>query len=164
MKVARFPYLFVGGLLLLLTFVPVSTAVADKPLTFTEQFEVTDVVNCGDFDAIAEFVERDRVIVFFDNEGNPVRFQIHANFRGIVTNSVTGKSVPDRADFTIFEDFVEGTTALVGKKFGITVPGEGIAVHDTGNIVFDADFNVIFVGGPHQVNLEGLTALCAAVD
>ena len=164
MKVARFPYLFVGGLLLLLTFVPVSTAVADKPQIETfRDVEFSFVVDCGGFLAIAEFVERDRVIVFFDNEGNPVRFQIHANFRGIVTNSMTGTSVSDRGGLTLFVDFAEGTTAFVGKLFGITIPGEGIAVLDAGNIVFDADFNVIFVGGPHQFLLDE-TILCEAVD
>lgn len=163
MKIARFPYLLLGGVVLLLTFAPVSTSVAAEPLIFTEHFEVTNVVNCGDFDAIDEFTEDARIIVFFDNEGNEVGVQIHIKVRGTVTNSVTGTSVPDRADFTIFVDFAEGTTALVGKKFGITVPGEGIAVHDTGKIVFDAD-GISFVGGPHQVNLEGETILCEAVD
>ena len=164
MKIPRFPYLLLGGVLLLLTFVPVSTAVAAQPLTFTEHLEITDVVNCGDFLAIDELGVDARTTIFFDNEGNEVGAQIHVKFRGIVTNSVTGKSVVDRADVNVFVDFAEGTTALVGKLFGITVPGEGIAVHDTGKLVFDADGNVSFVGGPHQVNLEGETKLCAAVD
>lgn len=164
MKIPRFPYLFVGGVLLLLTFAPVSTAVAAQPLIFTEHFEDTLVVDCGDFLAIDEVSIDARTTIFFDNEGNPVGLQIHVKFRGTVTNSVTGTSVPDRADVNVFVDFAEGTTALVGKLFGITVPGEGIAVHDTGKIVFDAVGNVSFVGGPHQVNLEGDTKLCAAVD
>ncbi len=164
MKVARFPYLFLGGVLLLLTFVPVSTSVAAEPLTFTEQFEVTDVADCGDFLAIDQYLIVGRFTIFFDNEGNEVGLQIHVTIRGTVTNSVTGKSVPDRADVTVFEDFAEGTTTFAGKVYGITVPGEGIAVLTAGKIVFDADGNVIFVAGPHQSFFEGVTVLCAAVD
>ncbi len=165
MKGARFPYLLVGGLLLLLTFAAIRTAIAAQPLTFTEHFEYTFVVDCGAFIAEDEIVEDDRITIFFDNEGNAVGAQVHVMLRGIVKNSVTGTSAPDHADFTVFVDFAEGTTALVAKWLGIAVPGEGIAVLDAGKIVFDAGDDVIFVGGPHQFLFEeGPTALCAAVD
>ncbi len=167
MKDARFPYLLLGGVLLLLTFVPVSTAVADKPETFTRHFEYTLVDACVGFDAISELVEDHRVTIFFDNEGNEVGFQNHVTIEGTITNSVTGTTVPDDgAKFTVFVDFEDGTRTWAGKMFVTTVPGEGIAIHDAGKIVFNwpAHNNLIFVAGIHQFFLEGPTVVCAAVD
>ncbi len=168
MKDARFPYLLLGGVLLLLTFVLVSTAVADKPLTFTRHFEFTDVIDCVGFKAIGEFVEDHRVTVFFDNEGNPVGFQNHVEIQGTITNSVTDTTVSaDGSKFTVFVDFEDGTRTWAGKVIGITVAGEGIVILDAGKIVFDfpAHSDLIFVAGTHQFFLEGGTSLfCAAVD
>ncbi len=167
MKDARFPYLLLGGVLLLLTFVAVSTAVAGQPETFTRHFERTMVADCGGFDAIGEFVEDHRVIVFFDNEGTPVGFQNHVEIQGTITNSVTDTTVSaDGAKFTVFVDFEDGTRTWAGKMFVTTVAGEGIVILDAGKIVFDwpAHSDLIFVAGTHQFFLEGPTALCAAVD
>lgn len=164
MKVPRCSYLLVGGVLLLLTFVPVSTAVADKPQVETFPFEFTDVVDCGDFLAIDEFVGVDKVTTFFDNEGNPVGLQIHETVRGTLTNSETGTSLSDRADFTIFMDFEEGTATGVGSFFRITRPGEGIVVANIGRLAFDGEGNVIFSAGLLQFLLEGETLFCEALD
>lgn len=165
MKVERFRYLLLGGALLLVTLVPVSTAIAAEPVMFTNQFEFTDVFDCGAFLAIEESVQVNRVTIFFDNEGNPVSRQNHIQFRGIITNSVTGKSEVDRADLTVFIDFVEGTVTFAGKTFLLTAPEEGIVAQDAGKIVFDADGNVTFVAGTHDLFLGDLGAgVCAAVD
>ncbi len=165
MKGARFPYLLVGAVLLLLTFVPVSTAIAAEPLRFTVQFDFADVIDCGTFTAIDEGVQVNRVTIFFDNEGNPVGAQTHLKLRAIVTNLTTLKSAVDSADFTFFEDFAEGTGTVAGTALRTTAPGEGIVAKDAGKIVFDAGGNVIFVAGTHDFWLgSGLTALCAAVD
>ena len=167
MKGARFPYLLLGGLLLLLTFVPVSTAVADKPVVEIFPFEITNVVDCVDFDAIDHFVGVDKVTTFFDNEGNPVGLQIHEKVRGTLTNSVTGTSLSDRADFTIFVDFEEGTTTFVGTSFRITRPGEGIVVPIIGRAIFDGEFgedNLIFSAGLLPALFELETFLCEALD
>lgn len=164
MKVARFPYLFVGGLLLLLTFVPVSTAVADKPQVETFPFAFTNVVDCGDFDAIDESVGVHKVTTFFDNEGNPVGLQSHLKRRGTLTNSVTGTSLSHRTNFTTFLDFEEGTATFAGTAFRITRPGEGIVVGSIGRVIFDGEDNVIFLAGPPQFLFVGVTLLCEALD
>ena len=54
---------------------------------------------------------------------------------------------------------------MIGEAFAITVPGQGVAVLGAGKLVFDAEGNVIFEAGPHQV-LHGdfVTLICAALD
>ncbi|HLF90596.1 MAG TPA: hypothetical protein VI451_16735, partial [Anaerolineales bacterium] len=119
------------------------------------------------FLATEDFVEDVRVTTFFDNAGDPVRVQVHVNFDGILTNSVTGQTLSDPGHFTITYDLQEDTITYIGLVFGITIPGQGIAVLDAGKVVFqgeDVEENVIFEAGPHQFLHEGEALICAALD
>ncbi len=92
-----------------------------------------------------------RVTTFFDQAGNPVRLQIKVDAVGVVTNPETGESVENPAHTTVFVDLVEGTEAQVGLVFKATVPGVGVVFHDVGRVVHDAEGNLIFEAGPHDV-------------
>jgi hypothetical protein len=121
-------------------------------------------VDCGDFLALQDFVVDGRVTTFFDQAGNPVSVQVHMHYDGTFTNSITGLTLRDPARLTITVDLQDGTVTEAGLFYGITVPGQGIAVLDAGKIVFDADGNVLFVGGPHQFLEGGEALICAALD
>jgi hypothetical protein len=43
-----------------------------------------------------------------------------------------------------------------------TVPGGGVVLLDTGHIVFDGDFNILFEAGPRQATHGDFDAFCAA--
>lgn len=102
------------------------------------------------------FSETVRVTTFFDTDGTAVRAQIHVNYDGLVTNPATGASVEDRGHHMIREDLVAGTVTQTGLVYSSTVPGVGVVFHDVGRVVFDAEGNVIFEAGPHDVlNTEG---------
>lgn len=100
---------------------------------------------------VGSFTERTRVTTFFDNDGNPIRLQIKLDYSGVVTNPVTGQTVRNPSHNTTFVDLVEGTVTQVGLVFSVTVPGVGVVFHDVGRVVFDAEGNVIFEAGPHDV-------------
>ena len=164
MNISRFR-LFLVTAVTLLTLTSVTTVFAAKPFVETFRNEGSFVAaDCGTFLALEDFVEDVTVTTFFDNAGNPIRVQVHANFNGIITNSETGRTVRDPGHYTITIDLPEGTSTYAGLVFAITVPGEGIAVLDAGKVVFDAEGNVIFVGGPHQFLEEGPALICAALD
>ena len=164
MNISRFRLFLLTGLTLL-TLTSVTTVFAAKPFVETFHNEGSFIAaDCGSFLAVEDFVEDVRVTTFFDNAGNPIEVQVHSNFDGIITNSVTGRTVRDPGHFTITIDLQEGTTTYAGLVFAITVPGEGIAVLDAGKVVFDAEGNVVFVGGPHQFLEEGPALICAALD
>lgn len=102
------------------------------------------------------------ITTFFDEEANPTRVTFHLPFHGTLTNEATGESVS--ADQVLQEtvDLDEGTDTFVGLRFRVTFPGLGVVLLDAGKIVFDADGNVTFEAGPHQVFNEDFTAFCAA--
>ena len=120
--------------------------------------------DCGEFLVLQDFTEDVTVTTFFDKAGNPVRAQIHVRYDGTLTNSVTGLTLRDPARRTITVNLQNGTVTETGLFYGLTVPGRGIAVLDAGKVVFDADGNVIFVGGPHQFLAGGEALICAALS
>jgi hypothetical protein len=148
-----------------LALVSAMTVSAAEPNTQAFHDENSGVVaDCGGFLALADYEIDGRATTFFDNDGNPLRVQAHAVYNGTLTNSVTGLILRDPSRLTLTASLQEGTTTQAGLAFAITVPGEGIAMLDVGRLVFDAEGNVIFEGGPHQFLDEGDSLICAALD
>ena len=119
------------------------------------------LADCGDGVLLTEtFTEVHTFTTFFDASGNPVRVQTHENFDGVITNSASGNTYRDPGHWTIVEDLVNGTGTLHGEFYAIVAPGLGMIIQDTGRITFDADGNVIFQAGPHEV-LTGTADFCS---
>lgn len=166
MNSLRFRLLLVA-ILALLALASVTTALAAKPEVQTFHDEGSFEIDCGSFLALADFEEDARVTTFFDDAGNPVRIQVHVNYDGTLTNSVTGLTVRDPGHFTIQVDLHEGTQNFVGLVYGITIPGEGVVVLDAGRVVFAGEAveeNIIFEAGQFDVLHGGDAVICAALD
>jgi hypothetical protein len=109
-----------------------------------------------------------RVSLFFDANGTLVK-EVDSNFGGpfptsISGNGVTLTSVATFAHLITFNP--DGSVATLrdsGIDFIFTVPGQGAVVVQTGTVVFDKDFNILFEGGPHPFNHGDFGALCAAL-
>jgi hypothetical protein len=152
----------------ILGFVLTGTAAASRqPFMASFDVEQTITIDCGTFTLHEEGVDHVRVILFFDSNGVPGPLQIHHNGTGVITNP-EGETFVDRVAATelidIAGDFDQSndTERLVGKEFGITIPGAGIVAHDTGVITFYPDGSVTFQG-PHDVFVQGDALLCAAL-
>jgi hypothetical protein len=133
---------------------PLLSASAAPPLveTFHDEGSFTFAGPCPNGVTLeGSFTDDLRVTTFFDNAGNPVRLQIKLDHAGVITNPATGLSVNDPAHTTTFVDLVTGTATQVGLVFKSTVPGVGVVFHDVGRVVFDAEGNVTFEAGPHDV-------------
>ena len=78
----------------------------------------------------------------------------------MLSNPLTGKSLPDSGRFTLRIDLVTGTRTTDGRLRVDTAPGEGVVLQVVGRVVFYPD-GTIFEAGPHD-DLDGnLGALCA---
>jgi hypothetical protein len=88
---------------------------------------------------------------FFNSQGDPRRVVVHDSFLETDTNSVTGKTMRVRGNQVQTFDLVAGTRTVVGSIFMATDPGNGIVIHDSGRVVFDAPFHISFEAGPHDV-------------
>jgi hypothetical protein len=159
-----------GRLLALLAFVSILALVASPASARAPQREVFRlsgsflVSDCGGGVTLTEtFTEVDTFITFFDASGNPVRVDFHQNFDGVITNSASGNTYRDPGHVTIVEDVVDGSVTFRGEFFAIVAPGVGIVLQDTGTLTFDADGNIIFQAGPHQVLTGTGPDLCSVL-
>ena len=89
------------------------------------------------------------VATFYDSNGSPVKVVVHDGFTETDTNSVTGKTLPFSQTWVNTYDLAAGTRTVVGKAFLMTDPGKGVAIQDTGRVVFDAPEHVSFEAGQH---------------
>jgi hypothetical protein len=107
--------------------------------------------DCGTFQLTETFTFDVRVTTFFNAQGDAVRATEHVTFVGVITNSVSGNTYPDRDHHQTVTDLTTGETTFVGLVFLTPVPGLGPVLHDTGKVIFDANGDVTFVAGPHTV-------------
>jgi hypothetical protein len=109
--------------------------------------------DCGTFQLTETFTAEVRVTTFFNAQGDAVRATTHDNSVGVITNSLSGNSYPDPGHFQTVTDLTTGEFTVVGLVFLTTVPGLGPVLHSTGKIIFDANGNITFIAGPHNVLL-----------
>lgn len=83
--------------------------------------------------------------VWFDANGDFVRAIVHLNYDAWI--SANGNTIVERDTWTLFID--ESGTRDVGLTVHIQGPG-GIVVRDAGQIVRDADGNLLWTRGPHE--------------
>jgi len=134
---------------------------ATPPMSETVTESALESVSCDGFDAVLERSFSGLVTVYFDNQGNPVRVQVHAAMTGSLSNSVTGTSLPLRGHILLVDDFTTGVVTFVGPVFLANDPGRGAVITDTGRVSFSGD-EIVFEAGPHDL-IDNPEILCAAV-
>ena len=133
-----------------------SPAAADPPThedlgTFPYEFTV-DCSSFGlSFENQVQGEEELSVDTFYDSQGAARKVVYHDRFVETDTNSVSGKVMRFSGNRTDTYDLVDGSRTVTGRSFLVTDPGRGVVIHDTGRVVFDAPFHVVFTAGPHDV-------------
>src|SRR5215211_7489379 len=80
------------------------------------------------------------------------------------SNDLTGKSIPVNGVRHIVFDFVNGTFTETGVLRHVTVPGQGIVLHESGRIVSGLESEeLIFEAGPHQLFHGDLAGFCSVL-
>ncbi len=111
----------------------------------TNSFTDTEVCAAFGFDVFVP-VEHEYgfFTVFTDRTGDVVKVQVHTNYDATIT--ANGKTIQERDTWTDF--FYPDGSRMVGNSVHIQGP-RGIVQHDAGQVVFDADGNVVAIHGPH---------------
>ncbi len=116
-----------------------------RTFDFTNSFTDTEVCAAFGFDV---FVPVEHEYGFFnvttDRSGNVVKVLVHHNYDATIT--ANGKTIQERDTWT--DIFYPDGSRTVGNTVHIQGP-RGIVQHDAGQIVFDADGNVVAIHGPH---------------
>lgn len=138
-----------GVVALVATAAPPAQSLSPERLdTFTEDLSGTDP--CDGFDIVSSGTLTIRVTAYFDNAGTPVRVHVHASRDQRLTSSVTGEWIELRGHVFVVIDLTTGWESWLGQVIMSNERGLGSVIQDTGRIVFDSDFDVAFIAGPHD--------------
>jgi hypothetical protein len=150
-----------------LTFV--AAALAAPPtneVTVVVDAVADDAEICADFGLTIRFVENGsfKVRTFYDREGNIVK-TILSNFnqRFTSTASANGKTLSTNYPLVFITDD-DGADIRVGLRNAYHVPGAGVVLLDAGRLVFDADGDLVFEAGQHQLLNGSVDAFCGYFD
>jgi hypothetical protein len=144
-----------------------SAAGAAAPQRYTEEFQISDTIDCSEFDPAWQF--NDDFTDFFtvrgqlttDSAGNPVSAIEHIVHRSNDVNSVTGFTIHEHNHITVKYDFIRNTVSLSGAINIAQRPGFGSVIHTSGHGVFDLETGEpILTAGPDQADDEDF---CRAV-
>ncbi|MBA2565810.1 MAG: hypothetical protein H0V09_10365 [Gemmatimonadetes bacterium] len=103
-------------------------------------------------------------MTFFDKAGNPVRLQLHLRYRATITNLASGLTLPDNSSYNAKIDLLTGVAEVNGNVYNVKNRETGIRIKDIGRIVFDAEGNIVFEAGRHDVKFGDATPqYCAAL-
>ena len=160
---------FLVGIIAVLAFGSVSTALAAKPVKVNfgpDDFFGFFVADCGDFDVLLDFTAQGHFMLHFDKDGNLVRVHEHFEFPNDVYYNSTdfGISFTGNAVQNTQFDVVDNQLAISGLQFKLTIPGHGVVFHQVGRIIIDFTIpDVIFQAGPADFDEGNVAALCAAL-
>ena len=100
------------ALALPLAFAAVASADAPKTEQQTLHRSISNFIQCHGFTVAGEFDVDRTVMTFVDQNGTPIRQVIHVHFVGTLTNTSTGRSIPDAGNQIVTIDLVTGTTTV----------------------------------------------------
>jgi len=149
------------ALALPLAFAAVASADAPSIEQQTLHRSIPNFIQCPGFTVAGEFDVERTVMTFVDQNGTPIRQVIHVHFVGTLTNTSTGKSIPDEGNQIVTTDLVTGTSTVDGRVRVTTVPGEGAILFQVGRVVRDAAGNVIFFAGQNDFLTRDFEDFCA---
>jgi hypothetical protein len=121
-----------------------------------------DTEICADFGFAVEFVENGafKIRTFYDREGNIVK-TILSNFnqRYTSTASANGKTLSTNYPL-VFITRGDDADIRVGLRNAYHVPGAGVVLLDAGRLIFDANGDVVFEAGQHELLNGSVDAFC----
>jgi hypothetical protein len=122
-----------------------------------------DFAVCNGYNVIGDFDVTRKDVTFFDKDGNAISVDIFVHYVGILTNSVTGKTLSDNGNVKNTSDLVNGTFTQTGGLRHTTVPGLGIVIQETGKVIVDdASGGMLFV--TPGMSVDEAVQLCAALQ
>ena len=92
-------------------------------------------------------------------KGRPGPFTVSVTAKG---TTLTQQNSSYQTTLTFNPDGSLKTITDNGPYNKFTVPGGGVVLLDTGHIVFDSDFNIVFEAGPRDATHGDFDAFCAA--
>ena len=148
-----------------------ASAAASTTTTVThEDTSFSETATCG-FQLDWHYLGSFKVTSYFDTSGILVKSiltQTGGPFTVTVINPATGKTATSGETSVLITTYnPDGsvkTQSENGLVFNFHLPGtHGPIALDVGHVVFDSQFNILQIGGPHQIETGDTSGFCAAL-
>lgn len=119
-------------------------------------------IDCGSYTVTLQRTYTGIVTVFFNRAGDPVRLQFASTLDGTISRA-GADAIHLRGAALVVIDFVRETFTFDGTVLIGTLPGEGVAIQDSGRFQLDFEDNLLQLAGPHDAVELGADAFCLAL-
>lgn len=124
-----------------------STASADRPEHFTDDFPFEATADCGTFTITEVGTFHQVITVFTDENGEFVRAIVVESYEGQFTLSNSSTTYTEKGTHTLM--ISPDSFTVSGQAF--TIVGDHFRLFDVGRVVFDADGNLVFASAKHPL-------------
>lgn len=147
-------------------------ASAEKIPPDTQRFVDDEVqtfvfANCGDFEVRSDFTVEGAITTFYDSSGNPDYYKMHLIFHDFFysTENPDEGFAETNAESLVVDAPSDAEVKVSGLQYHVTIPGEGLVLVGAGTLRFDTETGeVVFEGGPHQLESLDTGEVCAAFE
>jgi hypothetical protein len=142
----------------------------DPPDTqrFVDDEEQTFVfADCGDFEVRSDYTVEGAITTFYDSSGNPDYYKMHLIFHDFFysTENPDEGFAETNVESLVVDASSDTEVTVSGLQYHVTMPGEGIVLVGAGILRFDTETGeVVFEGGPHQLESADTDKVCAAFE
>ena len=150
--------------LIVLPLVFAAAALAAPPTnevtTIVDQIDVDEDI-CADFGFDVTFVENGtfKTRTFYDRQGNEVK-TILSNFNVRFTSTATANGKTLSTNYPLVFITRGDADIRVGLRNAYHVPGAGVVLLDAGHLILDANGDVVFEAGQHDLLNGSVDAFC----
>jgi hypothetical protein len=102
--------------------------------------------------------------IFVNQQGDVIRETFHVAFQGTWTSEASGKSLIEQETLNQTFDPANETLTVLGLNWHFKLPSGRTVVIDAGRLIFDAEGNIIFEAGKHQVEDTHLQIVCSLLE
>ncbi|MFJ5860661.1 hypothetical protein ACIQCM_04500 [Pseudarthrobacter sp. NPDC092439] len=167
MTLLRFLAPAAAAVMVLASAAPGAAAAPEQFGPFEESYSFT--VDCGPFDVAISGTASTRYTRFTDSEGNVTRVQQFVSAPADTwVNLTSQESIVVRGNFLQTWDASNGQLAIVGFRYLVNEPGDGVTVQEVGRIIYAdrTELEVISMTGQHEVYSEELIgpAFCGELE
>lgn len=139
---------------------PASAAFPPTTVRNSGTFEEPARFDCGTFQLDGVWNYTSITTTFYDGAGDPYYLVGHLDFKGTLTNSVTGKVIDDSGHYQFKYHLATLDNHQAGTRHD-TAPGYGVVFNDSGIDVEDDAGNTILLKGPTDLRRNDTAELCA---
>jgi len=123
--------------------------------------------DCGAFEVRSDYTIEGAITTFYDSSGNPDYYKMHLIFHDFFYSTENPEEgfAETNVERLVVDASSDTEVKVSGLQYHVTLPSVGLVIVGAGTLRFDTETGeVVFEGGPHQLESGETDELCAAFE